>query len=71
MADARERHIEAAMVACPRCKRAVGQACIERYCKNGYRNCDYAICARWRETVEPHMERSVNARQQRQIGVQP
>lgn len=56
-------HIEAAMVACPRCKAKVGSPCVVRACRNGYRNCQFAVCAYWREAEEPHLERAVAGRQ--------
>lgn len=55
-------YVEAAMVACPRCSVAEGKPCVVRACKNGYRNCNYAICAYWKELDEPHLERAVAAR---------
>lgn len=56
-------YIEAAMVACPRCRASVGKKCVVLACRNGRRNCDYAICAYWKELAEPHLERAVRARQ--------
>lgn len=55
-------YVEAAMVACPRCRVAVGSKCVVRACRNGYRDCEYAICAYWKELSEPHLERAVAAR---------
>jgi hypothetical protein len=55
-------YVVAAMVACPRCGVGAGSPCVVRACKNGYRNCDYAICAYWKELPEPHLERAVAAR---------
>lgn len=42
---------------CTTCSAPVGRPCRERYCKNGYRDCEYAICARWRELETPHIAR--------------
>jgi hypothetical protein len=55
-------YVAAAMVSCPRCKAAVGSRCTEWACRNGYRDCDYAICAYRKELDEPHLERAVAAR---------
>lgn len=55
-------YIEAAMVNCPRCRAAIGSKCVERACRNGYRNCEYAICSYWKELPEPHLERAVAGR---------
>jgi hypothetical protein len=55
-------YVAAAMVACPRCGSASGSPCWERACKNGYRNCDYAVCSYRKELPEPHLERAVAAR---------
>jgi len=57
-------YIAAAMVACPRCKAAIGKPCIERACRHGYRDCQYAICSYWAEQPTPHLERAVHARQE-------
>lgn len=55
-------YADAAMVGCPKCRAAVGNPCVTLACKNGRRNCDYAICAYWRELSEPHLQRVVAAR---------
>jgi len=55
-------YVEAAMVACPRCRAAEGNPCTVRACRNGYQNCDYAICAYLKELPGPHLERAVRAR---------
>lgn len=57
-----EDYITAAMVGCPKCSVGVGKPCRERYCRNGYRECQYAICSAWRDRSEPHLERAVKAR---------
>ena len=48
-------------IACPRCGSAAGVPCREGYCKNGYRNCTYAICHRVRDMEEPHVARVARA----------
>jgi hypothetical protein len=50
-------YADAAKVECPGCKAAIGVPCWEWYCKNGYRDCTYAICARKRDRPEPHIAR--------------
>lgn len=55
-------YVEVATVACPRCEAPVGTPCRVRECRNGYRNCTYAVCSVWRELDEPHLERAVKAR---------
>ena len=58
-----EDYVAAAMVACPRCKAATGSPCRVRKCRNGYRDCRYAVCSVLVELPEPHLERAVAARQ--------
>jgi hypothetical protein len=55
-------YVEAAMVHCPRCKARSGSPCRVRACRNGYANCDYAVCSYMKELPEPHLERAVAAR---------
>lgn len=57
-------YVTAAMVPCPRCKAAIGSPCTVWACRNGYANCDYAVCAYRKEMPEPHLERAVKARQE-------
>jgi hypothetical protein len=57
-------YVEAAMVSCPRCRVEVGSRCVERACRNGYRDCTYAVCSYYKELPEPHLERAVRARQE-------
>jgi len=63
MSETNDNYMAAAMVACPRCRAAVGSPCTIRACRNGYRNCDYAVCSYRKELPEPHLERAVAARQ--------
>ncbi len=55
-------HAEAAVVRCPVCVVAAGQPCIYLGCKNGYKNCEFAVCAQYYERSEPHLQRLVAAR---------
>ena len=57
-------YVEAAMVACPRCQAEAGSPCSEWACRNGYRNCRYAVCAYRKELPQPHLERAVMGRKQ-------
>lgn len=56
-------YVEAAMVACPRCRANVGSPCRVGACRNGRSHCDYKVCFYWKELPEPHLERAVKARQ--------
>lgn len=61
-ADMTERvAVSAYAIACPRCRSAAGDPCRERYCRNGRRDCDYAICSRIRDLPEPHVARVARA----------
>lgn len=44
-------------VVCPTCNSDKGTPCRENYCKNGYRDCTYAICNAVRNMPEPHVSR--------------
>lgn len=57
----RADYVAAAMIRCPRCRAAVGAPCTELACRNGYRNCQFAVCSYRKELPEPHLERSVAA----------
>lgn len=50
-------YAEAAKVDCPSCIAKRGEPCREAYCKNGYRDCTYAICHRIRDKETPHLSR--------------
>jgi hypothetical protein len=57
-------YVAAAMVACPRCRAAIGSPCRVRKCRNGVRGCTYRVCSVLVELPEPHLERTVKARQE-------
>lgn len=56
-------YVSAALAPCPRCGSQVGSPCTVLACRNGYTNCDYAVCAYRKELDRPHLERAVAARQ--------
>lgn len=64
MPDDFNAYVEAAMVACPRCGAPAGSPCRERACRNGYRNCQFAVCSYIEELPQPHLERAVKARKE-------
>jgi hypothetical protein len=59
-----DNYVAAAMIVCPRCEAKAGSPCVVRACRNGYLNCNYAVCSYWKELTEPHLERAVKSRQE-------
>lgn len=57
-------YVAAAMVACPRCRAAIGSPCTARTCRQGRRSCTYAVCSVVVDLDQPHLERAVKARQE-------